>query len=238
MKLSIVILEDHPAEARKLILLLNKWAEESNCSIETAEYRSGEEFFQKNDSAVYLTTSLFFLDIQMSGMNGIDAAKKIRSEGYPGPIIFLTAFREYVFRGYEVHAMNYLLKPIKENALFLCLDEIVDQMRGNSYLFKNKQELVSIPFKDILSFLSNGHYVDITTISAYYCQHTTLSRIMGELPAEFIRVHKSCIVNMAHIYKITGSTIVLSNHMTTQIGRSYMQSVVAAFTAYSMRFDM
>ena len=173
----------------------------------------------------------------MKGMTGLDVAKKLREEGYQGSVIFLTAFREYVFHGYEVHAMNYLLKPVKEYPLFLCLDEIAKDLYGSSYLYRNKQEIIRIPYKDILSFSSSMHYVDILTVSEHFCQYTTLNSIIEYLPQEFIRTHKSCIVNMAHIYKISGSTIVLSNHMTTRIGRSYMKSVVAAFTAYSTRFD-
>ena len=164
-------------------------------------------------------------------------AKRLRKEGYIGPIIFLTAFREYVFHGYEVHALNYLLKPVKEEPLFLCPNEIANDISKSSYLYRNKQDIISIPYKEIITFSSSLHYIDILTVSDHYCQYATLNNIIEYLPQEFIRIHKSCIVNMAHIYKVTGSTIVLSNHMTTQIGRSYMKSVIAAFTAYSMRFD-
>ncbi|MCD8076754.1 MAG: response regulator [Lachnospiraceae bacterium] len=69
-------------------------------------------------------TDIYFLDIQLGDMLGLDIAKDLRSHGYQGVIIFLTVFREYVFHGYEVHAMNYLLKPVKEESLYLCLDEV------------------------------------------------------------------------------------------------------------------
>lgn len=237
MKLTISILEDQQVEAEHLKSLLNKWSLHTNSELDFWEYSSGEEFFEKNNKTTYPSFSVFFLDIQMKEMNGLDVAKKLRKEGYQGPIIFLTAFREYVFHGYEVHAMNYLLKPVIEEPLFLCLDEIAKDLSGNSYLYRSKQDIISIPYKDILSFSSSLHYIDILTVFDHFCQYTTLNNILEYLPQEFIRIHKSCIVNMAHIYKVTGSTIVLSNHMTTQIGRSYMKSVIAAFTAYSTRFD-
>lgn len=237
MKLMISILEDQPTEANALKSLLKKWETQTNYELEIKEYRSGENFFETNDTADFPSFSVFFLDIQMPGLNGLDVAKKLRKEGYQGPIIFLTAFREYVFQGYEVRAMNYLLKPVKEKPLFLCLNEIAKNLAGNSYLYRSKQDIISIPYKDILSFSSSLHYVDILTVSDHFCQYTTLNHILEYLPMEFIRIHKSCIVNMAHICKISGTTVVLSNRMTTQIGRSYMKSVIAAFTAYSTRFD-
>lgn len=80
---------------------------------------------------------------------------------YHGIIVFLTAFRGYVFRGYEVRALNYLLKPVKENTLFLCLDEIAKELSNNTYIYRNKREIVSIPYTDILTFSSRLHYVDI-----------------------------------------------------------------------------
>lgn len=237
MKLKILILEDQQAEAQHLKSCLDKWSLQTNCELEISQYCSGEDFFKENNKTTYPSFSVFFLDIRMKEMNGLDVAKKLRKEGYDGPIIFLTAFREYVFHGYEVRAMNYLLKPVKEEPLFLCLDEITKNLYGNSYLYRNKQEIISIPYKDILSFSSSMHYVDILTVSEHFCQYTTLNNIIEYLPKEFIRTHKSCIVNMAHIYKISGSTIMLSNHMTTQIGRSHMKNVIAAFAAYTTRFD-
>lgn len=237
MKLTISILEDQPTESKHLKAILKKWSLQAKCELEIFEYRSGEEFFDKNDPSAYEACSVFFLDIQMKEMNGLDVAKKLRKEGYHGPVIFLTAFREYVFHGYEVRAMNYLLKPVKEESLFLCLDEIKNNLCGNSYLYRNKQEIIRIPYKDILSFSSSRHYIDILTVSDHFCQYAALNHIIEYLPLEFIRTHKSCIVNMAHIYKLSSSTIVLSNHMTVPIGRSYMKNVTAAFAAYSTRFD-
>jgi DNA-binding LytR/AlgR family response regulator len=237
MKLTISILEDQTAEAEHLKSILNKWSLQTNCELTISEYFSGEDFFEENDITSYQTFSVFFLDIQLKKMNGLDVAKKLRKEGYQGAIIFLTAFREYVFCGYEVHAMNYLLKPVKEEPLFLCLDEIAKNLSSSSYLYRYKQDIISIPYKDILSFSSSLHYIDILTVSEHFCQYATLNNILAYLPQEFIRIHKSCIVNMAHIYKISGATIVLSNHMTAQIGRSYTKSVIASFTAYSTRFD-
>ncbi|MCB6951061.1 LytTR family transcriptional regulator DNA-binding domain-containing protein [Agathobacter rectalis] len=64
------------------------------------------------------------------------------------------------------------------------------------------------------------------------------SRIIEHLPGEFIRTHRSYIVNMTHIYRITSSTIELSNHLTIQIARSYYKDVINAFAKYTRRFDI
>ena len=237
MKLNITILEDQPCEANHLKHELQKWSLHNNCDISISEYRSGEDFFSKVESDSFNLTSAFFLDIQMGKMSGIDVAKRLRKEECQKPIIFLTAFREYVFHGYNVRAMNYLLKPIKSEPLFHCLDEIAKDLKDSSYLYRNKQDIIRIPYKEILTFSTNIHYVDILTTNGSFCQYSTLNTITDYLPNEFIRVHRSCIVNLSHVYKISGNTIVLSNHMTTQIGRTYFKDVISAFAKFSTRFD-
>ncbi|MBQ7359226.1 MAG: response regulator transcription factor [Lachnospiraceae bacterium] len=237
MKITVTILEDQPIEVERLKNYLKEWCNENNFSFEANIFHSGEDYFANRKDPPDIT-NVFFLDVQMSKLTGIDVAKRLRQEGYQGYIIFLTAFKEYVFHGYEVHALNYLLKPVKPAQLFLCLDEIAKNLLGNSYFFRNKQESICIPYKDILCFSSSLHYVDILTVSETYCQYSSLNNIIDYLPQEFIRTHRSFIVNMAHIYKITGNVITLSNRTTVQIARSYMNQVAEAFAKYSARLDV
>lgn len=234
MKIKITIIEDQPIETQRLKKELAAWSNESQCSIEISEYISGEEFFAKAEG---YHADVYFLDIQLGGMSGIKIAKRLREKNYSGYIIFLTAFREYVFKGYEVHALNYLLKPITAKALVLCMNEISKDLSGNTYIFRMKQGIVQIPYKEILTFSSNLHYVDILTAHEIFCQYTSLNHIIGYLPREFIRTHKSYIVNMNHIYRITGNTITLSNNMHIQIGRSFYKDVSNAFSEFSTRLN-
>lgn len=81
MKLTISILEDQPTEAEYLKTLLHKWSSQENCELEIAEYCSGEEFFTQNNTDTYKRFSVFFLDIQMKEMNGLDVAKKTQERG-------------------------------------------------------------------------------------------------------------------------------------------------------------
>ena len=99
----------------------------------------------------------------MKEINGIEVAKRLRKEGCTRPILFLTAFREYVFYGYDVRAMHYLIKPVEKEALFLCLDEIAADLKGSFYLYRNKGEIIHIPYQEIITFSGNRHYIDILT---------------------------------------------------------------------------
>lgn len=234
MKIKVTIIEDQPIEAERLKKELEAWSKDTSCSIEISEYASGEEFFTQ---VSVCNADVYFLDIQLGGITGIKIAKRLREKNFSGHIIFLTAFREYVFKGYEVHALNYLLKPITAKALVPCMNEISKDFSGNTYIFRMKQGIVQIPYKEILTFSSNLHYVDILTVNETFCQYTSLNSIIGYLPKEFVRTHKSYIVNMNHIYRITGNTITLSNNMHIQIGRSFYKDVSRAFSEYSTRLN-
>lgn len=236
MKLVITILEDTITEQAHLSAVLDCWSLDRRFEIEKRFFNSGENFLNSANLSSE-DSDLFILDIQMKEISGIDIAKKLRKFGYSGYILFLTAFREYVFHGYEVHALNFLLKPIDKNTLYLCLDEIANNLMGHSYLYRNKQETINIPYKNILCFSSCLHNINILTVNGLLLQYASLNSVIDYLPREFIRVHKSHIVNLAHMYKICGKTITLSNQMTVQIGPSYTKQVYTDFATYSSRFD-
>lgn len=234
MIINITIIENEPYELEKLCHALNTWSKNNFITLCITTYSSGEEYFSSNTTH---TSNIFFLDIQLDKMNGMDIAKQIRQDGYDGEIVFLTSFREYVFGGYKVHALNYLLKPLEIEALYSCLNEVKESLQTNYYVFRNNQTIVQIEYRDILSFSSFLHNIDILTRNEHFNQNTTLSSILSHLPKQFVRVHRSHIVNMAHIHKISGNTITLSNRTTVPIGRQYLNDVRKAFTEYATRLD-
>lgn len=234
MTIDITIIENDLEEMNHLQNTLNAWSYEKSFPVSITTYMSGEEYFASNSSHA---SDLFFLDIQLSGMNGMDIAKRLRNNDYTGEIIFLTSFREYVFDGYQVHALNYLLKPPAIPLLYSCLNEVAESLKTNFYVFRYKQEIIQIEYRDILCLSSFLHSIDIITREEHFAQYASLNAVLSCLPKQFVRVHRSHIVNMAHIHKISGNTITLSNRTTVPIGRQYVNDVRNAFTEYSTRFD-
>ena len=234
MTIDVTIIENEPEEINHLQDALNAWSKENTFPLSITTYMSGEDYFASNSSH---TSDLFFLDIQLSGMNGMDIAQKLRDSDYTGEIIFLTSFREYVFNGYQVHALNYLLKPPSVPLLHSCLNEVAESLKSNYYVFRYKQEIIQIEYKDILCLSSFLHSIDIVTHDEHFTQYATLNAVLNCLPKQFVRVHRSHIVNMVHIHKLSGNIITLSNRTTVPIGRQYLNDVRNAFSEYSTRFD-
>lgn len=235
--MKITILEDSDSELKKLRKELISWSIEKNIDIYINTFNSGEDFFAKPEN-YSSTIDLFILDISMKKMSGIEVSKKLRALDYQGEIIFLTAFKEFVFDGYEVHAFNYLLKPIDSTLLRRCLNEISMKKHSSCHVYKNnKHEMISIPYSDIIFCSVNRHYVDITTKDKVYIQHIDLSDLLKVLPNEFVQVHRSYIVNMSHVFSITHNRIHLSSNAVVDIGRTYASSFKKEFLKYSTRFN-
>lgn len=170
-----------------------------------------------------------FLDIQMKNMNGIDCARKIRESDQKIIIVFLSAIRDYVFEGYEVNAVRYLLKPLDLNKCFEILDLIEHSFqKGHHYLYINKTK---IDCEDIRYIESYGHYCTIHANKNIEIK-SSISEIFQQLPNTFIQTHRSYIVNLSHIEAITKDACLLSDQIKIPVSRSSVKKVNEAFMEY------
>lgn len=235
MNFNITIIEDNPQEKERLLKALHIWEVKNKLTLHIHDYANGEAYLEEHDTD---EDHLYILDIQLSGMTGIDVAKKMRTRGFDGAILFLTAFREYVFEGYDVRAMHYLLKPVVQEALDKCLDDILQQLKGNYFVFRDNSRIIQIPYGDIICLSVIKHYIEITTKKEVHSIRMSLKSVLPFLPKEFVQCHRGHIVNMRHIRKITATNIYLSNNTTVLIGRNYLDSVRHEYADFSMRFDI
>lgn len=231
MNISLAILEDNHLHYEKISSLINSWATNRGHLVQIHWFQTG---FDIINSEIIKYCQLLFSDIELSEFesdnkndfsNGIEICAALRKKGFSGEIIFLTAFREYVFDGYNVQAMNYLLKPISEEAIMICLDKFISLHFSDYYYFHKNDEIIQIPFNDIVSISRSGHDCMIQTQLEVYVERTSLKNFENRLPKQFIRCHKSCIVNLCHIVSLSGYTIRLSNKTTQTAGRLYINDI-------------
>lgn len=234
--MNILIIEDEHSDLQHLTTLLNRWKSERNLTIEIRYFLSAESFIAAN---LFQWPDVCLLDIQLSNSktpsvkNGIELAKILRHHGYQNAILFLTAFREYVFDGYKVHALDYLLKPVCYENLAPCLDEIERTLKREQYLFRNGSDVIRLSYSDIISIHSDHHTVEITTPNKVYVQKISLENILCHLPNEFVRCHRTCIVNLAHITSFSHAEVHLSNMTKVAVGRSYRKNITQKFSEYT-----
>lgn len=159
---------------------------------------------------------LLFLDIQMPRITGLDFFKTLVS---PPPVIFTTAYPQYALEGFEVNALDYLVKPISFNRFLsaaLKAKEYYEVREQNTapgntadyFFIKADCKLVRIAFDDVLYVEALQNYVTIHTNTKKYMSYLTFKAVEDYLPADrFIKVHKSYIVAAARIDSIEGNDI-------------------------------
>ncbi len=170
-------------------------------------FKSGEELLQeKRDFHV------LFLDIDMSGINGIEAAKEIRSYDKKVNIIYITSYTDYVNLAFQVHAFGYLTKPVKKEDIYKQLDEVI------AYTKKDVEEeliefitvdgIVRIAPKEIYYFEYMDRRVKMNTKRGIYIlkdKITSIAKTMSRY--DFLVPHKSFTVNLFHVKSIKGYDI-------------------------------
>lgn len=234
MKQRITILEDEEAYFTQLKKLLRTWATQKGLQITIRHFTRGEDFLRSG----YDEDELFFLDINLKTMNGMEIAKRLRRNGFQGFIIFLTAFSEYVFDGYNVRALNYLLKPITYAKLENCLKPVVKSLYSPCHSYRDSTGLIKIPYNKILAFTSFRHYVDIMTqlptsakdsTPQHFVQKITMKSLQQQLPDEFVRCHRGIIVNMDKVMSVTCRDVTLIDGSIYPVSESRLPEVQDAF---------
>lgn len=240
-RMNIAYCEDEKIQLEYMEQLIKKWADEGNDTVTYFGYGSAKELlFEHPDSFPF---DLLLLDIDMDGMDGMALAKEIRKKDQKLPIVFLTNRSEYVFEGYEVGALRYLLKPVEETKLFSLLDEISYALgKERRYLIENVDgETVKISVDTIYSVEAKGHYIRLHTSAGDYEYKKNLSEITEELAkdqpgqkTEFISTHRSFLVSLAAVERVQRTECILCDGSSVPVSRNAYKSVNEAFIRYYM----
>lgn len=168
---------------------------------------------------------LVFMDIQMPELKGTDFAELIINDNIK--VIFTTAYSEYALKGFELNALDYLAKPITFKRFLAAINKfpVVSKEAETSLVIKSGYDLHRVLFQDILYIESDSEYVnyhfeDGKKIMA----NQSLSKLLNELPSQFIRVHRSYIVNKNKVTSLKGRSLMLSN-TEIPVSDSYFETV-------------
>ncbi|MEO0732913.1 MAG: LytTR family DNA-binding domain-containing protein [Bacteroidota bacterium] len=182
---------------------------------------------------------LLFLDINMPRLKGLDFLRTLER---PPRVIITSAYEEYALEGYELRVVDYLLKPFRYDRFLRAVTAAKtslapaaapgrdlpnrEKLPFAQHLFvKVDKRYLQIPLAELHYLESYGNYVKLWTGPQYHLTPRTLGSFVEELPERFARVHKSYIVNKAHIDYVEGAMIVLRSGRTAPIGKNYRQAV-------------
>lgn len=192
------------------------------------------------------SVDLIFLDIQMPQLLGTNFIRTLKS---PPKVIFTTAFRKYALEGFELDAVDYLLKPISFERFLKGVNKVVLQInfpadqspvkenqkeQANSFLyFRADRKMIKVFFNDILFIEALKDYIKIVTQTRTIVTKYVLTTLAELLPAdEFLRIHKSYIIAINKIESFNADSIQIAKH-ELPIGRLYKFDVARILNASS-----
>ncbi|MBT8384840.1 MAG: LytTR family DNA-binding domain-containing protein [Bacteroidia bacterium] len=167
---------------------------------------------------------IIFLDIQMPELKGTDFAKMINSKIR---VIFTTAYSEYALEGFELNALDYLLKPITFERFLQAVNKYNTEVEAidDSITVKSGYDLYKLKFDDILYVESDSEYVNFYTSGKKIMSYQTLKSLEKTLPiSSFIRVHRSYIVNKQKVSALKGRDLLISD-IKIPVSDSYYEKV-------------
>ena len=224
MTYKIAVCDDSAEDRDYIAALAKQWAKRNGYLLELSQFVSSENFlFAYSDKSDY---DILLLDIEMGKMDGVELAKRLRRENETLQIVFVTGYSDYISEGYEVAALHYLMKPVKEDKLLTVLDRAVERLRKAERVLtlESGREMVRVPLHQI-------RYIDVrlnyATVHAKedYTVKKPLGEIAAALDERFYRVGRSVIVNLTCISRVTKMDIYLNDGTTVPLPRGAYESV-------------
>lgn len=228
----IAICDDEEAQRLLLQKYVEEWAQENGIHLETRLFVSGENFwFAWEDDSAY---DLLVFDIEMGKLSGMELAAQIRRKDEEIPILFVTGYDSYMAQGFEVAALHYLLKPLRKEKFFAVLDKfnrIRRRTQEEKILFRTEEGPLSLPASKIWYIEAMAHQCVLYTEDASHVLCSSIGEMVKQLCGrqEFVRCHRSYLVNMQHISALVKPELVLDDGRRLPVSRSAEKAVGQAF---------
>lgn len=207
--IQIAIVEDEPLFAKQLENYIRQYEKESGKQIHITMFADGEDITDHYSGSY----DIILMDIQMQFMDGMTAAEKIRELDHEVIIMFITSMIQYAVRGYEVDAMDYVVKPVEYFAFSRKLEKAIGRLK------KPGSISISVPAEDGIKKLavseiyymeSQGHYARYRTARGEFLSRVSLKELEGEMKQYgFFRCGKGFLVNMKHVDGISGGDCII-----------------------------
>lgn len=214
----IAVCDDETYTSDQIRSFVSGFFREKNIETMIRQFTGGEELLQYDGPI-----DILFLDIQMNGINGMEAAAELRRRKFRGFIIFITVLEEMVFQAFGVHAYDYLVKPVEKRCFEKVMDRLLTSMQnaGEEHLLVQKgheRSIVSlddIVYCEVIDRKIYLHLVSSDTID-YYERIETLEQ---KLDGRFFRCHRSFLINLKHLKSFNHDTAYMENGTKVPVSR-------------------
>lgn len=234
--MKVAIIEDEQAHAELLEIYLKNWSATRKVHLEIRHFPSAESFLFEWEAEQDF--SALFVDIQMKEMDGVQMAKMVRRRDKKINIIFTTGIHDYMEEGYDLEAMHYLLKPIREEKIAACMDKIMDRSEETHYLLVHtKEELHKFELDSVNYIEARGHGCIIEAEESGNTRLFEVREGISELEKQvsaygFIKCHRSYLCGIRNIHHIGRDEITFDSGSRIPVSRRLHREVNQAFINY------
>lgn len=203
----IAIVEDQLVDVQRFRTALERYAEEKQIGLPCKHYKSAEIFLEQYEHQF----DIIFMDIRLPGMNGMEAARKLREIDRTVLLVFLTSLAQYAVEGYEVEAIDYIIKPITYSALRLKMPRLLRRCstEEQEIIIGSSGQAVKMRPRDLLYVEIFDHHIQYMTQNGVIRAYGTLKEIEDALPVGFFRVNNQTIVNLKYVTNVDGDNVIL-----------------------------
>jgi DNA-binding LytR/AlgR family response regulator len=239
MMIRVAIVEDEDVPAQNLIKYLGRFQDENDLQFEIARYSSGEEFL----SAYKNQFDLVLMDIELPDRDGMSVCHDLRKLDAGVIIIFVTNLAQYAVKGYEVDALDFVVKPVAYPVMALKIKRAVDRIKrfsrreGRKITVKDGDLTRSIEHADIKYIEILAHKIIFHTIHGNFKSYGTLKELEGEFSdTDFIRCNSCYLVNLKYVTSVSGYSCVVGGE-ELQISQPRRKAFIRAINEYMCAED-
>ncbi len=229
--MKLVICDDNPADIDYITGLVGEWRRQTGAGVEILSFPSAEALLfaweENRDMDILL------LDIEMGEISGMKLARHLRRAGAAMQIVFITGYMDYIAEGYDVEALHYLLKPVTVERLGQVLDRALERIRTREHmLWLTLQDgVVRLSVYEIRYLEVMRNYTTVHGAEDYSVKRS-LNDLERELDGGFYRIHRSFIVNLRFVKRITRTEVILKDGTALPLSRKHYEGLNQALIAY------
>lgn len=229
--LSIAVCDDEIIECCSIAKKIKDILDEIKAPCLVRQFNSGQELLQASECF-----DIIFLDIMMSGLNGMKTAELFRKRAYDKILIFMSSSREYVFEAYDVEAFQYLLKPVNDEKLKRVLQKAVLKTKAKSHdfiIFNKERQQKKWFLDDIYYFEIKGRKIDVHGTKGVFSYYERIGALEESLRGkDFFRCHKSYLINLKHVEGYDRQEAGLDNGERIMIAKRRYEAFCREILAY------
>ncbi len=214
----IAVCDDEKSMSDQIRKMVSDFFRAKNREVSIRQFLSGEELL-RYDKPI----DVLFLDIQMEGTDGMETARRLRERGFRGTLIFVTVLREMVFSAFDVQAYDYLVKPVRREALERTMERLLASLQNASetgLLVRKGYDSRIIPLTDIVFCESIDRKIYLHLVSSEVVDYyERIENLESKLGSSFFRCHRSYLIHLKYLKSYQNGTAYMEGGRQIPVSR-------------------